>query len=321
MRRDGPTDRGRQYSKGLSPAVAKLTMRTAFDSASGKTRYSGLNRVALRLALVLILFALILIVLDDAGVLHPVKSRAQVVLRPVERSLTQTRIAFRSGLDALLGAPELRRRVAELEREVGDLRAANIRLQDLRTENDQLKVELGIRQTYGWVTTAAAVVRVNGENGRRMVRIDRGRVDGLAVGMPVVAKEGGSPAALIGIVDALYAQTADVLLITDYGSTVSAHTAQPTRASGLVVGQWQVGSRIKLVDVDPAMPLGPNDYVVTSGLSKGLATETPMAQVPPDIPIGTVISVDRTNHTQSAEVQPFVDPDRVRAVWVITGQR
>jgi len=154
-----------------------------------------------------------------------------------------------------------------------------------------------------------------------MVRIDRGRVDNLQVGMPVVAKEGGSPAALIGIVDVVYAQTSDILLITDYGSMVSAHTAQPAPAKGLVVGQWQLGSRIKLVDVDPSIQLAPNDYIVTSGLSKGLATETPIAQVPANIPIGTVIKVDRTNHGQSAEVQPFVDPDRVRAVWVITGQK
>jgi cell shape-determining protein MreC len=88
-----------------------------------------------------------------------------------------------------------------------------------------------------------------------------------------------------------------------------------------VIGQWQIGDRIKLVDVDPAMPLAPGDYVVTSGLSKGFATDTPMARVPADIPIGTVTRVDRTNHTQSARLQPFVDPDRVRNVWVITGQK
>jgi rod shape-determining protein MreC len=158
-------------------------------------------------------------------------------------------------------------------------------------------------------------------NGRRIVRIDHGRVDGIQLGMPVVSKEGGSPAALIGIVDSLYAQTADVLLITDYASAISAMTTQPAPAKGLITGQWQVGSRIKLVDVDPSAGLAIGDYVVTAGLSKGLATDTPIAEVPANIPIGTVMSVDRTNHVQSAEIQPFVDPDRVRNVWVITGQK
>jgi rod shape-determining protein MreC len=154
-----------------------------------------------------------------------------------------------------------------------------------------------------------------------MIRIDRGEADGLKLGMAVVSKEGGSPAALIGVIDALYMQTADVLLITDYGSNISANTTQLVQAKGLVVGQWQLGSRIKLVDVEPSVPLAVNDYVVTAGLSKGLATDTPMAQVLANIPIGTVTSVERTNHTQTAEVQPFVDPDRVRNVWVITGSK
>lgn len=296
-------------------------MRTTFETSSTRARYSGLNRITLRLTLVLILLSLALVALDNIGVLHPVKSQAQALLRPLERGLTQTRLGVRAGWESLLGAPELRRRNVELEREIGELRQENLRLRDLKTENDHLKIELGVRQTYDWMTQAATVVQVNGENGRRMVRIDRGRVDGLQVGMPVVAKEGGSPAALIGILDVMYAQTSDVLLITDYGSSISAHTAQAVRAKGLIVGRWQLGSRIKLVDVDPGSPLAPNDYVVTSGLSKGLALDTPMAQVPPNIPIGTVLKVDRTNHVQSAEVQPFVDPDRVRNVWVITGQK
>lgn len=296
-------------------------MRISFSTGPSRTAHSGINRHTLRLVLLLVLLALLLIVLDDGGVLRPVKGQAQAMLEPVERAFTQTRIGLRSGVDTLLGAPHLRERVQDLEREVGDLREANLRLQGLQTENDQLKVELGIRQTYEWVTTSATVVQSNAENGRRMVRIDRGRVDGIEVGMPVVGKEGGSPAALVGVVDVLYAQTADVLLITDYGSTISAHTTQPARAKGLVIGQWQLGTRIKLVDVDPSVPLAPNDYVVTSGLSKGLATDTPMAQILANIPIGHVTEVERTNHVQTAEVVPFVDPDRVRSVWVITGQK
>ena len=296
-------------------------MRTTFNVSSPRTRYSGLNRRALRSALVLILLALVLIVLDQAGVLHPVKGQAQALLRPVEQALTQSRLSLRAGVETLLGAGELRQRVSELEREVSDLRQTNIRLQTLQNENNKLKVELGIRQTYEWVTLPAGVVQANVENGRRMIRIDVGSVDGLELGMAVVGKEGGSPAALIGIIDELYAQTADVLLITDYGATISAHTTQPMRAKGLIIGQWQIGSRIKLVDVEPGVLLAEGDYVVTSGLSKGLAADIPMAQVPADIPIGTVMRVTRTSHVQSAEVQPFVDPDRVRNVWVITGQK
>jgi rod shape-determining protein MreC len=298
-------------------------MRTTFDFSSPRSRprRSGLSGSSLRAAAIVLLIALILLALDSAGVLAPVKSQVQAVLQPSERALTRLRVSVGTQINVLFGASELQQRVAELEREVSALREANIRMQGMQRENNQLKLELGIRQTYDWTTISAEIVQANMVNGRRIVRIDQGRVDGVELGMPVVSKEGGSPAALIGLVDTLYAQTADVLLITDYASAISAMTTQPVPAKGLVSGQWQVGSRIRLVDVDPSVGLANGDYVVTAGLSKGLATDTPIAEVPAHIPIGTVTGVERTNHVQSAEVQPFVDPDRVRTVWVITGQK
>jgi rod shape-determining protein MreC len=295
-------------------------MRTTFDTSSPSKRPSGFNRTTLRVAAVSIVVALVLIALDGVGILQPVKGTFQAVFRPAEQAFTQIRGTVRTRFEMVVGVSALHRRVSELEQEVSSLREANIRLEGLQSENNRLKLELGVRQTYDWVTKSATVVQTNATNGRRMIRIDRGRVDGIEVGMAVVGKEGGSPAALIGIVDALYAQTADVLLITDYGSAISAHTTQVTPARGLIYGQWQVGSRIRLADVDPSAPLMDGDYVVTAGLSKGLATDTPIAQVPPNIPIGTVTRVERTSHVQSAEIQPFVDPDRVRDVWVIIDQ-
>ncbi len=296
-------------------------MRTTFDRSSSRSRFGGISRRVLAVALALVVAACLLIVLDRQGIASPLKGSAQALLSPVERVLTQTRLSFQSVSGTVFGANELRSRVSELEREVSALRQENIRLQSMQAENTRLKVELGVRETYDWMTVTAAVLQTNAENGRRMIRIDRGESDGIKLGMAVVSKEGGSPAALVGVIDALYTQTADVLLITDYGSNISANTTQQVQAKGLVVGQWQLGSRIKLVDVEPSIPLAINDYVVTAGLSKGLAPETPMAQVLANIPIGTVTSVERTNHTQTAEVQPFVDPDRIRNVWVITGSR
>ena len=248
------------FSSARRPAAARYatTARGAYahdvrlsSPRSPRPRRSGLNGPTLRAAALILVLALVLLALDGAGVLLPVKSQVQAVLQPSERVLTQVRMSVGTRLNLLFGASELQQRVVDLEREVSALREENIRMQGMQRENNQLKLELGIRQTYDWTTTSATVVQSNMVNGRRIVRIDHGRVDGIELGMPVVSKEGGSPAALIGIVDTLYAQTADVLLITDYASAISAMTTQPAPAKGLITGQWQVGSRIKLVDVDP----------------------------------------------------------------------
>lgn len=296
-------------------------MRTTFD-APNERRSPTLSRRRVTLLLLLIAIALGLIVLDEQGHLDGAKGQIQAVLQPIEQTLTQTRITIGETIGSVTGQGTMQRRIDELEREIATLREDNIRLKTYQNKIGLLEQELQIRQTYSWQTLSATVVQGSTDNGRRIIRISKGKVDGIEAGMAVVSKEGGSPAALIGVVDRVYAQTADVLLITDYGSTISARTAgTETPAEGLIAGQWQLGSRIKLTDVSRDIPLEVGQYIITAGLSKALATDTPIAQVPPDVPIGTIISVDQTGHSQTAEVQPFVDPDRVRNIWVITGQK
>ncbi|MBV9788262.1 MAG: rod shape-determining protein MreC [Chloroflexi bacterium] len=296
-------------------------MRTTFD-APNERRSPTLSRRRVTLLLLLIAIALGLIILDEQGHLDGAKGQIQAVLQPIEQTLTQTRITIGETIGSVTGQGTMQRRIDELEREIATLREDNIRLKTYQNKIGLLEQELQIRQTYSWQTLSATVVQGSTDNGRRIIRISKGNVDGIEAGMAVVSKEGGSPAALIGVVDRVYAQTADVLLITDYGSTISARTAgTETPAEGLIAGQWQLGSRIKLTDVSRDIPLEVGQYIITAGLSKALATDTPIAQVPPDVPIGTIISVDQTGHSQTAEVQPFVDPDRVRNIWVITGQK
>ncbi len=296
-------------------------MRTTFDTPKpGRSDTLRGRRISLILAL--LLFALALLVLDEQGLLDPVKGRAQRLLQPITQSLTQTRITVGNVVGSLTPGSAMQQEIDELKRALSAEREKNIQLQALVYENRQLKQQLQIEQTYGWDTVEAVVVQGSTDVGQRMIRINRGKVDGIAAGMAVVSKEGGSPAALIGVVDNVYAQTAEVRLIIDYGSTISARTAgTETPADGLVTGQWQVGSRLKLTGVSREVPLQVGQYVVTAGLSQASATDTPIAQVPKDVPIGTILATAHSGQSQTAEVQPFVDPDRVRNVWVISGQK
>jgi rod shape-determining protein MreC len=296
-------------------------MRTTFD-APNQRRSEPLRGRRISLLLALFLVALGLILLDGQGLLDPVKSRAQRVLEPMAQTLTQARISVGDAVGGVTGRGAMQTEIDALKQQLSAAQDKNVKLEALLYENFQLKQQLQIQQTYGWSTVEARVVQGSADSGQRIVRINRGKQEGLAVGMAVVAKEGGSPAALIGVVDKVYAQAADVLLIIDYGSTISARTAgSDTPAEGLIAGQWQVGSRLKLTDVGRDVALVAGQYVVTAGLSQSLATNTPIAQIPRDVPIGTILATSQSGHSQTAEVQPFVDPDRVRDVWIITGTK
>src|SRR6185436_14000554 len=149
--------------------------------------------------------------------------------------------------------------------------------------------------------------------GRRIMLLAIGSDQGVQPGMAVIGKEGSSPEALIGVVDAVGPRSASVLLITDFASSVSAlvyHGGIPT--DGIVQGRWQRGSRLWLEQVDRAALLAPGDVVVTAGLTAQLNIDLPRAAIPKGVPIGMVERSQVDGHSQMAELRPFVDPDRVR---------
>src|SRR5690606_6468913 len=88
-------------------------------------------------------------------------------------------------------------------------------------------------------------------------------------------------------------------------------------AQGIIQGRWQTGSRLSLEQVERTIPLAEGDVVVSAGLSAQFSADLPRAAIPKNIPIGIVESAQNNGHSQTAEVQPFVDPERVRYVWVI----
>ncbi len=292
------------------------------SSIASSKQSRALNRRSLALAAGVLILAVLLLLLDMRGLLMPVKGIAQAVLQPTEQRLTQSRLGLGQFFNDLLHFGSLRRQNADLQAQLAAAQAKLIQLQTNQARTDALERELGIRQAYGWVTIPAHVVQGTADNGRRMIRIGKGRVDGVTIGMAVIGKEGGSPPALIGTVDRVYAQTSDVLLITDGAFSIGARTTAATPVMGLIVGQWQAGSRTRLDDVDRDALLVADDVIVSAGLSKPIASDTPLAQVPAGVPIGTVTRLLKAdNQGKSAEVQPFVDPDRVLDVWVITGEQ
>jgi rod shape-determining protein MreC len=126
----------------------------------------------------------------------------------------------------------------------------------------------------------------------------------------VITAKGG----LVGRIQKVYGDYADVLLITDPSSSVDVYIAR-TGGRGVLVGlsrddtyackiDWlERGSEDKLVKVD--------DLVVTSGLGSAF---------PSGIPIGHVSAVTTKEYSmfQAVEIDPVVDFGSLRTVMVLT---
>lgn len=273
------------------------------------------------LAVALCLAAGLLLILDRQGLLAPARHTAELALAPVAARLTDARDGAAALVSAPWGEGALQARVAELERENARLHDELLRLERAQAENVFLRQQLEIQRERPWRLVGAEVTVRSPDAGRRVMMLARGASDGLRPGMAVLGQLPGGPTALVGIVEAVGPHTAEVLLITDIGSQVSGRVIHESEASvGLVQGQWQRGSRLRLDQIDRLMTLAPGDPVVTAGLTAALGLPLDLAAVPADIPIGSVERVGTSEQYQHAELRPYVDPDQVGYVWVILSQ-
>jgi rod shape-determining protein MreC len=265
--------------------------------------------------------ASLLLLLDYAGYLAPVRNLTDQALTPIASklsSLRHTSVNLWSGIADIAEVERLREENESLRQENSQLKEAAIAHEIALSENQYLRQQLGIEEEQPWHLLGAEVMIRSPDAGRRIITIGRGKQDHIDVGMAVIGQTGSEPAALVGIVEEVGQQSANILLMTDFGSRISARVLHNgTSTLGIVQGQWQQGSRLRLEQLERDFPLQTGAVVVSAGLTGELHLPLPLNSVPPNIPIGSVESITSDEHTSSADLRPYVDPDQVRYVWVI----
>jgi rod shape-determining protein MreC len=196
----------------------------------------------------------------------------------------------------------------EVAHPIADVLSGAVNYSSVLEQNRQLREELGVRSRQSAVDRGAArqlqqitallhlgfvgslgsivaeVVATSPTNFTATINIDKGRVDGLLTGMPVVAGGG-----LVGRVIATSAHGATVQLITDESSIVGC-TFGNGRTDVLVFGRG-ASAALTAGSVSLDHPLAPGTTFITSGLRGGL--------YPAGLPVATVRSVTLTPGSSS----------------------
>lgn len=281
----------------------------------------GLLRRSLLQALGLGLLAGFLVWLDMQGYLDLPKSTLSQGFSPIAQPLTGLRTGVSDTFATLGDLQHLQAENDALRQQNSRLQAELIAREQALAENVYLRQQLEIEQHNPWRLLGADISMRSPDAGRRVFTIARGSKDGVQVGMAVVGQTGTGPVALVGIVEEVSTHTASILMTTDFGSRVSARLLwQGETSFGLVQGQWQRGSRLRLEQVERESILAVGAIVVTAGLTGELNFPLPMAAVPPSVPIGEVKVLSNDGYNRFAELVPYADPDQVRYVWVILDQ-
>jgi rod shape-determining protein MreC len=252
---------------------------------------------------------------SEEGVLHDVQRIGVSILTPFEVAGERVSRPFRDAwgwASDLVGAKEEN---AKLEEELREARRMVIESGGAAAELEQLKAQLGYVEgpqfPTGYKAVATAVIAKPASIFAQQVTIAAGSSNGVHLDDPVVTDEG-----LVGIVTDVTSNAAQVQLLTDQDSHVSARILGGT-ASGIVERGPSDGSTLVLNRVPKDEVVNEDDIVITSGWRVGALTSL----YPRGIPIGKVSGVSRRDVDLYTRIQltPFVDFDSLEHVLVLTG--
>lgn len=240
-----------------------------------------------------------------------VQSGISFAFRPIQGAVHGVAAQMASVAQAIGEIDRLRIDNALLLAENQRLKAENVRLDEIRRENELLTGLLQLRAGLDYRTVAATVIARESSEFRRLIVLDRGARDGIVVGDVAIAAGG----ALAGRVTEVGPDTATVVLLTDSEFTVIGQLTT-TAATGEVVGQLGAGVLLmRQVDSGELIVIG--DEVVTAGIELGGGLRSPY---PKGLLLGQVIDVrrDANDVVQTAYLQPAANMDKLEFVLVIT---
>src|SRR6185437_15192972 len=239
-----------------------------------------------------------------------VQNGVSFAFRPIQGALDQVARGAASVAAAISEIDRLRVDNAALLAENQRLAAENARLEEIRRENESLTALLQLRAGFDSKTVATTVIARESSDFRRLVVLDKGTGDGIAVGDVVVAAGG----ALAGRVTEVGPASAKVVLLTDAESTVIGQLTG-NAATGEVVGQ--LGGVLIMRQIDAGEKVAVGDEVVTAGIELGGGVRSPY---PKGLLIGQVVDVrrDANSVVQTAYLRPSAPLDRLEFLLVIT---
>jgi rod shape-determining protein MreC len=250
---------------------------------------------------------------SSGGVFHTLQRGAQEALAPIETGTGRALKPFRDffgwfgdALDAKGENEDLRKEVEQLRKQVAQSSTAE---QDAR----QLRGLVDLERTEGFPAgtepVAARVIARSPTVWYSTVKIDKGSGDGVREDQPVIAAGG-----LAGKVTSVTGGTAEVTLITDASSAVSAQI-MPDGATGIVKPEVGKPEDLLLEFVQRGR-VTKGTTVVTSGFT----SDKVESLFPRGVPIGRVsrVDLDEVELYQRVHIKPFADMRRLDIVEVLT---
>lgn len=250
----------------------------------------------------------LLVFLHKSGILGPVERAVQTGLNPVAVRFYSFSKELNIFYNDQSKKGDLLSEINKLEGRVEELVLENASFKKMEEENVKLRQYLRFfkdKEDLKYVLANVIAREASaGEEDKGDFIINRGRADGLRVGLAVIDANG----ALAGKIVAVEEKSARVTLVTNANCKLAAAILDANRTVGVTSGN--LGLTVNLDFVPQTADIKIDDLVVTSVLDPG---------IPAGLVIGQVISVDKgTNEVwQRVSAEPIVNFEKLFIVAVI----
>ena len=224
------------------------------------------------------------------------------VLAPLQRGTLSFKESVTYTIDHYINIVNTSKENEELNKKVLELEESIFSLNEVKKENERLKLLLEFGKDIARKKVLAQIVSWDSSNEFKVLRIHKGENHGLKVLSPVITTTG-----LVGYVYRLSHNYADILTILDQNNRVDSLVAR-TRTHGIVEGESGFTCHLKYVNRTEKLELG--DTIVTAGLGE---------IYPKGIKVGVISKIDKENFgiTQKVEISPSVDFHKLEEVVVL----
>jgi rod shape-determining protein MreC len=244
------------------------------------------------------------------GITQPIRATVATVLFPLQRALLVPVEALAGGRGYMGGLTEARNAEQAARGELARQSERAQRTDQLAQENSRLRALLELRPTLDVRSQAAEILYEAADPYSRKVIIDRGSVNDVIPGSPVINEAG-----VLGQVTRVYLQSSEVTLLTDRDAAIpvlNSRTQVRSAAFGGAGGAGLLEMRFMAGNAD----VQAGDLLTTSGVD---------GVYPPGLKVARVAKVDRKIDSGFAHIvlAPEARPDGVRYVLVLepTGVR
>lgn len=257
----------------------------------------------LRLVLSVIISASLMLADSRLDAFNNVRYVLNSAVAPIQYLADLPRTMFDGLYERLHYRQTLMENNAALKREMLLLKSDNALLQQYQEENQRLRKLLGSSFVRDEKKVVTEVMAVDSSPYRHQVVIDKGHVDGVYLGQPVINEKG-----IVGQVTFVAAHNARVLLLVDSNNSIPVQIVR-NDIRVIASGNGDIDS-VYLQHIPLSTDVQVGDLLVTSGLG---------GVYPEGYPVGYVAEVQNDSSRQFAYIKakPTVEFDRLRYLLLV----